>query len=101
MVTVGFPLLWGVASTFRGLITAVRKTRNLLFSAGVRLAAVLLAGSIVLFDPEANGALVGVLALMGAFGMEGIILGWALFSPGGASKHFPAAETEAELEERA
>lgn len=72
------PPLWAMASTYRGLLSGARRTGVLAFSGGVRLAAVLAVSSVCLLWPQANGAMVGVLALAGAFGCEAALLGRSL-----------------------
>jgi Na+-driven multidrug efflux pump len=90
MAALAVPMLWGFAAVFRGLIIARRRTRRLAASAGARLAAVTLVASLTLWAPEINGAVVGVCALMGAFGTEGLLLGSWLYAAGRAGP--PPAE---------
>ncbi len=46
--------------------------------AGLRLSVVTLVGSIILIAPHLNGAVVGVLAICGAYTAETLILGWQI-----------------------
>ncbi|MEE8555288.1 MAG: hypothetical protein V3T00_05470, partial [bacterium] len=74
------PLFWGYAALFRGLLSAVRRTKAIGFSAALKLSAVVAAGSVTLVLPEANGTVVGIVALAAAFGSESLFLGWRLYA---------------------
>ena len=69
-------IVWGYASLFRGLLSAMRQTRAIAGSAVIRLLVVTAIGSVTLIAPELNGAAVGVAAVGGAFLAEALILGW-------------------------
>lgn len=69
-------VFWGFAALFRGVLAAMRLTHFLAISAGLRLSVVTLVGSISLMAPHLNGAVVGVLAICGAFAAESLMLGW-------------------------
>lgn len=71
-------LVWGYSSLFRGLLAAMRETRAIAGSALIRLLVVIAVGSITLFFPKLNGAVVGVGAIGAAFLAEALILGWRL-----------------------
>jgi progressive ankylosis protein len=71
-------VFWGFAALFRGVLSAMRQTHFLAISAGLRLSVVTLIGSITFIDPHLNGAVVGVLAICGAFTAETLILGWKI-----------------------
>jgi Na+-driven multidrug efflux pump len=72
------PPLWALGAVYRGLLAGARQTGVLAVTGGVRLAAVLAVSSVCLAWPQANGAVVGVLALAGAFGCEAALLGRSL-----------------------
>ncbi|MEE8554592.1 MAG: hypothetical protein V3T00_01935 [bacterium] len=74
------PLFWGYAALFRGLLSAIRRTKAIGFSAALKLSAVVAAGSVTLVLPEANGTVVGIVALAAAFGSESLFLGWRLYT---------------------
>jgi Na+-driven multidrug efflux pump len=69
-------VFWGYASLLRGLLSAMRRTRAIGGSALIRLLVVTAVGSVTLFEPELNGAAVGVAAIGAAFFAETLILGW-------------------------
>jgi Na+-driven multidrug efflux pump len=69
------PLFWGAGAVFRGLLSARRQTGMIGLSSVLKLVAVVATASVTLFDPEANGTLVGILALAAAFAVESIVLG--------------------------
>ncbi len=72
------PPLWGLASTYRGLLAAARETGVLAVTGLARLGAVVGVSSVCLAWPEVNGAVVGVLAMAGAFACEAALLGRSL-----------------------
>jgi O-antigen/teichoic acid export membrane protein len=69
-------MVWGYSSLFRGLLSAMRKTRAIAGSAVIRLMVVIAVGSVTLIAPGLNGAAVGVAAVGAAFLAEALILGW-------------------------
>lgn len=69
-------IVWGYSSLFRGLLSAMRKTRIIAFSALMRLTVVIAVGGITLFAPNLNGAAIGVAAVGCAYLSEVLILGW-------------------------
>ena len=69
-------IVWGYSSLFRGLLSAMRKTRVIAGSAVIRLLVVTAVGSVTLVAPHLNGAAVGVAAVGAAFLAEALILGW-------------------------
>jgi len=72
------PPLWALGSVYRGLLAGARQTGVLAVTGAVRFAAVMAIASVCLAWPQANGAVVGVLALAGAFGAEAVLLGRSL-----------------------
>jgi len=79
--------LWAMSALARGLLANQRRTRMLALTAGLRLAAASLVGCVILWRPESNGALVGLIAWMVAYGAEIVVLGARLrrgASPGRA-----------------
>lgn len=85
-------ICWGYSSLLRGLVTALRRTTGLAYTAALRLGVVIAVASVTLVMPEINGALVGVLAFAAAFAAEALVLGWQLFAGGRARLLFPAQE---------
>jgi Na+-driven multidrug efflux pump len=71
-------IVWGYASLFRGLLSAMRRTGAIAGSAVIRLMVVTAVGSVTLIAPQLNGAAVGVAAVGAAFLAEALILGWRL-----------------------
>ncbi len=71
-------IFWGFAALFRGVLAAMQRTNILAVSAGLRLFIVTLVGSISLILPHLNGAVVGILAISGAYIAETMILGWQI-----------------------
>jgi len=67
-------IFWGYAAVFRGLLSAMRRTGVLAATAVVRFCMVVAVGSITLLLPGLNGAVVGVLAMTGAFWAETLLL---------------------------
>ena len=63
------------AALARGLLMSSRKTGAIAFSSGARILAVVTVGGLAMVYDGANGAIVGLLALIGAFGTEAVILG--------------------------
>ncbi len=59
----------------RGLLLSSRETGAIAFSSVARILAVGVVGGVAVTYGEANGAIVGLLALVGAFGTEALILG--------------------------
>jgi O-antigen/teichoic acid export membrane protein len=71
-------VFWGYASLFRGLLSAMRRTKAIAGSAVIRLIVVTAVGSTTLIAPDLNGAAVGVAAIGAAFLAEALVLGWRL-----------------------
>lgn len=69
-------IVWGYSSLFRGLLSAMRRTRSIAATAVIRLVVVVAVGSITLLEPGLNGAVVGVAAIGAAFLVEAVLLGW-------------------------
>jgi len=78
MLTVLVALFWGYAATFRGLLSGVRRTKPIGASSALRLTLITGISSATLLVPGSNGAVVGVLAIAGAFVGETALLGWTL-----------------------
>lgn len=76
MMIMAVVVFWGYASLFRGLLSAMRRTRAIAGSAAIRLLVVTAVGSVTLVAPDLNGAAVGVAAVGAAFLAEALILGW-------------------------
>jgi O-antigen/teichoic acid export membrane protein len=70
--------LWASSALARGLLANQRRTRSLAFTAGLRVGTACLVGSVIVWHPGANGALVGLTAWMAAYGAEVLVLGWRL-----------------------
>jgi Na+-driven multidrug efflux pump len=75
-VAVFTALVWGYSSMSRGLLAAMRRTRIVAVSAGLRLTVVAAVGSLTLIWPTLNGAVVGIGAIAAAFFAEALLLGW-------------------------
>jgi len=71
-------VFWGFSALFRGVLAAMRRTGIIAITAGVRLMVVAAVGSITIILPNLNGAVVGVLAIAGAFTAESLVLGWRI-----------------------
>jgi O-antigen/teichoic acid export membrane protein len=69
-------VVWGYSSLFRGLLTAMRRTGIIAFSAALRFITVLSVGGLTLVTPNINGAMVGIAAIGAAFLAEALLLGW-------------------------
>lgn len=69
-------IFWATSSLLRGVLSAIRKTGFIGVSAGIRLAVIAAIGSVSLFYPHINGAVLGVLTFAGSFAAETIVLGW-------------------------
>jgi progressive ankylosis protein len=63
------------AAFFKGVLLSSRKTGVIAVSSGARIVAVGVVGGIALTLPDANGAVVGMAALIAAFGVEALVLG--------------------------
>ena len=76
-VSVAFAMafLWALSALSRGLLANQRRTRMLALTAALRLAAAALVGCVILWRPDSNGAVVGLLAWMVAYGAEILVLG--------------------------
>jgi progressive ankylosis protein len=74
---ISFMLALGMAAAglARGLLIASKNTGAIAVSSGVRVAAVILTGVIGLTTGASNGAMLGMLALVLAFGSEATVLG--------------------------
>jgi Na+-driven multidrug efflux pump len=75
-------IFWATAATLRGTLSAMRKTFVIAVSAGVRLVVFAGIGSFAFLYPHLNGAVLGVLAIAGAFAAETILLSWYLWQQG-------------------
>src|SRR4030095_1333740 len=71
-------VVWGYASLFRGLLSAMRRTGAIAGSAMMRLAVVTAGGRVTVIAPDLNGAAVGIFAIGAAFLTEALILGLRL-----------------------
>ena len=71
----------GTSALFRGLLLSMRVTGQIAKSAGVRLVLVISIGSLGLAFPGMNGAVLGVLAMIGGFAAELTVLGIRLLNP--------------------
>jgi progressive ankylosis protein len=78
-LTYTIAVFWATAALLRGILIAMRKTGAIAVTAGIRLLVVVLIGSTTFFKPDVNGAVLGVLAIAGAFAAETFILGWRLW----------------------
>jgi len=72
-------LCWTYSAVFRGLLSGQGRTGAFAVTAGLRLTMIALVGSLGLFLPHINGAVLGMIALASAFGGEAYMLGYRLF----------------------
>jgi Na+-driven multidrug efflux pump len=78
-LTFTIAVFWATAALLRGILSAMRKTGAIAVTAGIRLLVVTLIGSTTLFHSDVNGAVLGVIAIAGAFAAETVVLGWRLW----------------------
>ena len=88
-VLLGFVL--GTSAFARGLLLGIRITGPIARAAGVRLVVVMAVGSLALLDAGRNGPVLGVLALIGGFGSEMVVLGWRVIHPALDDPYAPLA----------
>ena len=69
-------VFWATSSLLRGILSAIRKTGFIAVTAVIRLAVLAAIGGISYFNPNFNGAVLGVLAFAGSFAAETMVLGW-------------------------
>jgi hypothetical protein len=74
-------LVLGFSALFRGLLLRARITAQIARAAAVRIAVVVAVGMVALLQPDMNGAMLGLLALVGGFGSELLMLGYRLLQP--------------------
>ena len=68
-------IFWGYSALLRGILSAMRRTGAIAFTAVIRLMVVaLLCSVMLLFYPHLNGTVIGVLAFSSAFATESIFL---------------------------
>lgn len=79
-LTLLIAVFWATAALLRGILSAMRKTGAIALTAVIRLIVVAGIGSIAFFQINFNGAVLGVLAIAGAFLAETIVLGLRLRS---------------------
>ena len=72
-------IFWAIAAVLRGVLASMRKTGVIAVTAGIRLLVVAGIGGVSLIDPNFNGAVLGVLAIAGAFAAETSVLGCRLW----------------------
>jgi len=78
-LTFTIAVFWATAALLRGILSAMRKTGAIAVTAGIRLLVVAVIGSVTFIQSDVNGAVLGVLAIAGAFAAETIVLGWRLW----------------------
>ena len=67
-------VFWGYAALFRGILSAMRLTGAIAFTAILRLVVVVIIGSSALFYSQLNGSVIGVLAISISFAVETVVL---------------------------
>ncbi len=77
-LTLLIAVFWATAALLRGILSAMRKTGVIALTAFIRLIVIAAVGSISFFDVNFNGAVLGVLAISGAFLAETVVLGGRL-----------------------
>jgi Na+-driven multidrug efflux pump len=75
-LTFTIAVFWATAALLRGILSAMRKTGAIALTAGIRLLVVTLIASTTIYHSDLNGAVLGVIAIAGAFAAETIVLGW-------------------------
>lgn len=68
-------VFWATAALFRGILSGMRKTGAIAFTAVIRLIVIAGIGSVSFFHIHLNGAVLGVFAIAGAFFAETVVLG--------------------------
>lgn len=71
-------IFWASTSLLRGILSAIRQTRIIAVTAGLRLAVMAGIGSLSFLFGGINGAVLGILAFAGSFLAETMVLGWYL-----------------------
>jgi O-antigen/teichoic acid export membrane protein len=71
----------GFSALARGVLMSARITGQIAQAAGWRLLVVVAVGSVSLWQRELNGAVLGLVALIGGFGVELVVLGWRVLRP--------------------
>jgi hypothetical protein len=79
----------GFSALCRGLLLGARLTGQIAKAAGLRLVVVVAIGSVALFNRDMNGPVLGVLALIGGFGAELLVLGWRVLRPAADNPYVP------------
>ena len=69
----------GSSATFRGLVISTKRTGFVAASGAARLLAIIAVGALGMLVADANGAVIGMCALIAGFGTEALVLGWGLF----------------------
>jgi len=77
-LTMLIAVFWATAALLRGILSAMRKTGAIALTAFIRLFVIAGIGSVSVFQMNFNGAVLGVLAIAGAFLAETVVLGWRL-----------------------
>ena len=72
-------IFWATTSLLRGVLSAMRQTRIIAVTAGLRLAVMAGIGSLSFFYVGFNGVVLGILAFAGSFVAETMVLGWYLY----------------------
>jgi Na+-driven multidrug efflux pump len=68
-------IFWAFSSLLRGMLSAVRSTFAIGVTALIRLVVIAVVGSAAILWPDLNGAVLGIVAMSGAFMMESVVLG--------------------------
>lgn len=79
----------GYSALARGLLLGVRITGSIARAAGVRLIVVGAVGALALLYAGLNGPVLGMLALIGGFGSEMLVLGWRVLRPAADNPYSP------------
>jgi O-antigen/teichoic acid export membrane protein len=79
----------GYSALTRGLLLGARITAQIAKAAGLRLAVVVAVGSVALAQPGMNGPVLGLLALIGGFASEMLVLGWRVLRPAEDNPYAP------------
>ncbi len=89
------PLLLGLRACFKGMILATRRTGIISISAVIDVIGVLTVGTLVLhFWPAVNGAVLGILLVVTAEGIETLVIGRSVSQRYGLQRNLPVDPVE-------
>jgi len=89
LLLVGLAWAIGFSALARGVLMSARITGQIAKAAGWRLLVVVAVGSVALWQRELNGAVLGLVALIGGFSSEMLVLGWRVLRPAADNPYAP------------